>query len=324
MIWVLDPIVFAICSHATPDLCYATADVAFNEYVGVHRWYLLLMLFIKCALVAFRVCRVPPLAQCVVMSVLAFNLPAEFGCLTDKTCADSADPKAWVAIRPALQPLLQFAFMGAYEDAWNMFSSIFMRYYVMFAVQASRLRRVCTHRVGVRGACAWAIARVATAACTRTFLPPVLASACHCSTCSFLPARVAVLLDVPLRPAGAAVVRDAPGEGVAAPRPQARQVGRRRRHPYAVPRARESRSQPHSRGRHERAGARSCGAWRCSPHATVGRRTRPCAETVSSSLSDFANLSARMEDSARVEEEPPPDGADGDAMASNEPVEYPV
>ena len=174
MIWVLDPLVYAICSHATPSLCYTTEASTFNEFVGVHRWYLLLMIFIKIALCTFRVCKLPPIAQCVIISGIAFNLPSQMGCLTDQACLGSDDPKAWTSVRPALQPFLHFVFMGAYEDAWNMFSSIFMRYYVLFAVMY-----FWTFHYG-RPALHWTAARL-----SRASLPPTLKRA-HTATVSKL------------------------------------------------------------------------------------------------------------------------------------------
>ena len=138
MIWILDPLVYAMCSSewGVPEVCYEDSDGAMhNEYVGVHRWYLLLMLLLKAILATFRVLKVPPFAQCAVVTIVAFTAPSEFACLTDKACSTSADTKAWLELRPAMQPLLGLLFMGAYEDAWNMYSSIFMRYYLLFAVQ---------------------------------------------------------------------------------------------------------------------------------------------------------------------------------------------
>jgi hypothetical protein len=98
------------------------------------------MLFLKLGLASFRVMRVPPYAQCALTTALAFTLPSQFGCLTTSACASGADARAWVETRPLLQPLLSFLFMGAYEDAWDMYSSIMMRYYVLFAVQCTRHR----------------------------------------------------------------------------------------------------------------------------------------------------------------------------------------
>ena len=47
MIWVLDPLAYVMCSAAVPDLCYAYPDGRLhNQYAGVHRWYLLLMMLI--------------------------------------------------------------------------------------------------------------------------------------------------------------------------------------------------------------------------------------------------------------------------------------
>ncbi|KAL1508416.1 hypothetical protein AB1Y20_004525 [Prymnesium parvum] len=120
MIWILDPIVFAICSHTTPTYCYSTESSTFNEFVGVHRWYLLLMLSIKCFLCLFRVFKVPPILQCAIMAVLAFNIPSQVGCLTDEACSRLPESKAWLSVRPMLQPILVFLFMGPYQDAWNM------------------------------------------------------------------------------------------------------------------------------------------------------------------------------------------------------------
>jgi len=131
MIWVLDPLVFALCSAFQPDRCYGDH----NEYVGVHRWYLLLMLAIKLALAAFRIVRLPPLLQCLLVTFFGFMLPPEIGCMTDMACSRGYDTKAWVSVYPALDPLLRLLFMGAFKDAWNMHSSIFMRYYVLFAAQ---------------------------------------------------------------------------------------------------------------------------------------------------------------------------------------------
>ena len=93
MIWVLDPLVFSVCAPLLPERCSATAF----HYAGVHRWYLLAMLWIKLALMAMRVARLPPLLQCVLVSALAFLVPPEVGCLTSARCESSSadDPAFW-------------------------------------------------------------------------------------------------------------------------------------------------------------------------------------------------------------------------------------
>ena len=149
MIWVFDPLVFSVCAPLLPDRCSATAF----HYAGVHRWYLLAMLWIKLALMAMRVARLPPLLQCVLVSALAFLVPPEVGCLTSARCESSSadDPAFWRGslacdpisplactrredgLRTTLAPLWRILFQGPYADSWSMFSSAFMRYYVLFA-----------------------------------------------------------------------------------------------------------------------------------------------------------------------------------------------
>ena len=46
---------------------------------SVHRWYLLMMLMVKLVLHAFRVLRVPPLLQCVLVTVAGFTMPRVLG-----------------------------------------------------------------------------------------------------------------------------------------------------------------------------------------------------------------------------------------------------
>ena len=141
MIWVLDPLAYVMCSAAVPDLCYAYPDGRLhNQYAGVHRWYLLLMMLIKATLVAFRVLHLPPLAQCVLVTAVGFAMHPEALCLTDAKCASSAtdDGEVWWALQSALKPLFTVLFMGPYEDAFNMSSSVLMRYYVLFGAQVTR------------------------------------------------------------------------------------------------------------------------------------------------------------------------------------------
>jgi len=119
----------------------------------VHRWYLLLMLFTKVALIVFRVARIPPLMQCALVTLAAFTLPPELGCLTEERCESTSandvslwrgslvcDPSSPLActrqedgLRTYLAPLWKVLFQGPYADSWSMFSSILMRYYVIFA-----------------------------------------------------------------------------------------------------------------------------------------------------------------------------------------------
>ena len=102
MIWVLDPLAYVMCSAAVPDLCYAYPDGRLhNQYAGVHRWYLLLMMLIKATLVAFRVLHLPPLAQCVLVTAVGFAMHPEALCLTDAKCASSAtdDGEVWWALQ---------------------------------------------------------------------------------------------------------------------------------------------------------------------------------------------------------------------------------
>ena len=149
MIWVLDPLVYATCSLLVPDRCSASRF----DYSGVHRWYLLAMLWIKLAMMALRVARLPPFLQCVIVTTTAFVLPPEMGCLTMDRCDSSSanDPALWRGslacdpmsplactrqddgLRTLLAPLWRFLFQGPYVDSWSMFSSSFMRYYLLFA-----------------------------------------------------------------------------------------------------------------------------------------------------------------------------------------------
>ena len=150
MIWLIDPLVFAICSPVLPERC----NVSEFQYAGVHRWYLLCMLMIKVGLIVFRVARVPPLFQCVFVSLIAFGLPPELGCLTEERCESTStsdiaiwrgsltcDPTSPLSctrnedgLRSSLAPVWKVLFQGAYADSWSMFSSIIMRYYALFAV----------------------------------------------------------------------------------------------------------------------------------------------------------------------------------------------
>ena len=150
IIWVLDPLMFAVCSAVDPERC----SVDYFYFAGVHRWYLLAMLIYKAVLVVMRVARIPPLGQCVLLTVTAFTMPAEIGCLTDEQCESGAtndldiwrgslvcaadDPMYCVrqndGLRTTLAPLWKAFFQGAFKDAHNMFSSIAMRYYFLFAI----------------------------------------------------------------------------------------------------------------------------------------------------------------------------------------------
>ena len=145
MIWVLDPLVYALCSATMPDRC--SADSFY--FAGVHRWYLLAMLIIKAMLAAMRVARLPACGQCVLVTIMAFLLPPELGCLTEARCESSSanDVDAWRGslqcderdpdycvraedgLRTTLAPFWALLFQGPYADTWSMFSSIAMRYY---------------------------------------------------------------------------------------------------------------------------------------------------------------------------------------------------
>jgi len=148
MIWLLDPLIFSICAPILPERCSATDF----WYAGVHRWYLLAMLLTKLILVVMRLARFPPLLQCVLVSLLAFGLPPEVGCLTEERCestsandlalwrgslqCDPASPLACARVedglRTLLAPVWKLLFQGPYADSWSMFSSILMRYYLLF------------------------------------------------------------------------------------------------------------------------------------------------------------------------------------------------
>lgn len=58
--------------------------------LGIIR-YLLMMLMIKLTLNAFRLLRVPPLAQCVAVTLCGFLMPRVLGCMTEEACANSDD-----------------------------------------------------------------------------------------------------------------------------------------------------------------------------------------------------------------------------------------
>ena len=148
MIWVLDPLMFAACSTTMPDHC----SKEHFSFAGVHRWYLLVMLVIKALLAAMRVARLPPLGQCVLITVVALTLPPEMGCLTEERCESTAasDVGFWRGslqceeqepdyckrvedgIRSRLAPVWMVLFQGPYADTWSMFSSVAMRYYFLF------------------------------------------------------------------------------------------------------------------------------------------------------------------------------------------------
>eukprot|EP00930_Biecheleria_cincta_P017350 TRINITY_DN13823_c0_g1_i1.p1 TRINITY_DN13823_c0_g1~~TRINITY_DN13823_c0_g1_i1.p1 ORF type:complete len:3011 (-),score=468.44 TRINITY_DN13823_c0_g1_i1:78-8618(-) len=131
MLWVLDPIIWTICQSTHPELCNEEE----NHFAGVHRWYLLVMLVIKACHILFRLCRVPPFLQCILLTLLAFTMPAEMGCLTEDKCNISADPVAWKQHYQSVAFLWTFLLQGASKDTQNMFTSAFMRYYVIFMVQ---------------------------------------------------------------------------------------------------------------------------------------------------------------------------------------------
>ena len=107
-------------------LYYAYDGRLHNQYAGVHRWYLLLMMLIKATLVAFRVLHLPPLAQCVLVTAVGFAMHPEALCLTDAKCASSAtdDGEVWWALQSALKPLFTVLFMGPYEVAFNLSSIV--------------------------------------------------------------------------------------------------------------------------------------------------------------------------------------------------------
>jgi amino acid adenylation domain-containing protein len=131
LLWVLDPAVWALCSQIVPETCTETV----NRYAGVHRWYLLVVLVIKFVLVSLRVLHIPPIAQCSLVTIVAFVMPSEVGCLTDEKCAVMNDPIVWKDSYKTFHALWTLFATGLSEDSFNMFTSLGMRYYVLFMAQ---------------------------------------------------------------------------------------------------------------------------------------------------------------------------------------------
>jgi len=129
--WVLDPLIWVMCRASSPQWC--TDEV--NYFAGVHRWYLLVMLGIKVILVLFRLLRIPPLLQCMLVTVLGFLMPSEVMCLEEEKCAAVNDPTFWRSNFRSLDPLWNLLFRGGSADIFNMSTSAVMRYYVLFAAQ---------------------------------------------------------------------------------------------------------------------------------------------------------------------------------------------
>lgn len=80
-----------------------------------------MMLMIKVALNAFRLFRVPPLAQCVAVTLCGFLMPRVVGCLTVEACANSDDGAVWegnLASSTPVQLLRYILFTGPYDDIW--------------------------------------------------------------------------------------------------------------------------------------------------------------------------------------------------------------
>jgi len=216
MLWVLDPIMYAICAQTSPDSCYETAEGSFNRYVGVHRWYLLVMLTIKACLVAFSVARLPPFGQCVLVSILAFLLPPTVGCLTDAAC--EGEHGMWGVIRTALQPVLTFFFSGHFVDAYSMFNSAFMRYYALFMMQyfwTFHYGRATAHSVSKQ------LARAYAAAGRRRGRSGASSASSSQASCTRVAAMLA-LLEAKLAPATEEPKADAAEHGASSPPPSER------------------------------------------------------------------------------------------------------
>lgn len=131
LLWVCDPIIWAICKGASPDECTGTV----NGYAGVHRWYLLVTITIKVSLVLFRMVRLPPLAQCLLVTLLGFVLSPENGCLTDDKCATNPDSFFWKQNYRRIDFFWYAFFRGAAQDADGLYMAVFHRYYVLFMAQ---------------------------------------------------------------------------------------------------------------------------------------------------------------------------------------------
>ena len=138
MLYVFDPLIYAACEAVGAGGCEGRTNV----WTGDHRWYLLMMLYTKAALVLLRLCRVPPLAQCLLVTAAALMMPPRTGCLEPWRCADKPDwsPAWWSGAASApgspLPAASAFFFRGLlYDDLWGMWSDAIYRYYVAFAAQ---------------------------------------------------------------------------------------------------------------------------------------------------------------------------------------------
>jgi len=130
-LWVLDPVVWAMCRASHPEWCSETK----NYFAGVHRWYLLVVLLIKVALVFFRLIRAPPLAQCIALTVLGCVMPSEVFCLSAAKCAVTPDWQQWKDNYETLGALWTFLLQGAAQESQDMNTSALRRYYVLFMAQ---------------------------------------------------------------------------------------------------------------------------------------------------------------------------------------------
>ncbi|CAK0911715.1 unnamed protein product [Prorocentrum cordatum] len=129
MMWIIDPVYLRVCLDE--NLCYPSG----------HRWYLLAVLMIKAMLVLFRLTRLPPLVQCIAVTVLAFTMPPEAGCVVetnrDERCAGVNDNATWTAYYSIFDIVWTIFIRGGSEEPTDFDASptILSRHYLFFAMQ---------------------------------------------------------------------------------------------------------------------------------------------------------------------------------------------
>jgi amino acid adenylation domain-containing protein len=129
MMWIIDPIYESFCTD--DHVCFPSG----------HRWYLLVVLMIKALLVLFRLARLPPLVQCVAVTVIAFTMPPDAGCVVqadrETRCAGCNDNDIWTAYYPFLDVIWTIFIRGGPEGAAdiNRTPTVISRQYFFFAMQ---------------------------------------------------------------------------------------------------------------------------------------------------------------------------------------------
>ena len=75
---------------------------------------------------------IPPIAQCCLVTIVAYVMLSEVGCYTDEKCVGMKDPILWKHTYKTFHMLWTLLATALSEDTFNMITSSGMRYYGLF------------------------------------------------------------------------------------------------------------------------------------------------------------------------------------------------